>query len=118
MLRAMTLNELDARPRGARRVRDLPRLPERQRGWGLSAALAMWLYTRGAQGPAAIKLALVVLLSMAGSCTISGMSGAAVPIVLRRLGANPASASSIFLTTVTDVVSMGMFLGLAQWLVL
>jgi magnesium transporter len=41
-----------------------------------------------------------------------------VPLVLRRLGADPATASSIFLTTATDVASMGMFLGLATLLVL
>ena len=45
------------------------------------------------------------------------MAGAAVPLVLKRLGADPATASSIFLTTATDVVSMGMFLGMAAWLV-
>jgi len=33
--------------------------------------------------------------------------------LFRRLGADPATASSIFLTTATDVVSMGLFLGLA-----
>jgi magnesium transporter len=47
------------------------------------------------------------------SCVISGVSGATVPLVLKRLGADPATASSIFLTTATDVVSMGTFLGLA-----
>jgi magnesium transporter len=43
----------------------------------------------------------------------SGVSGALVPLTLRKLGADPATASSIFLTTLTDVASMGMFLGLA-----
>jgi magnesium transporter len=37
---------------------------------------------------------------------------------LKRLGADPATASSIFLTTATDVVSMGAFLGLATVLLL
>jgi magnesium transporter len=55
---------------------------------------------------------------MMGSCTVSGICGAVVPLTLRRLGADPATASSIFLTTATDVVSMGLFLGLATWLVL
>jgi magnesium transporter len=63
-------------------------------------------------------LALVVLLAMMASCTVSGVSGAIVPLTLRRLGADPATASSIFLTTATDVVSMGTFLSLATWLVL
>jgi magnesium transporter len=68
--------------------------------------------------PAALKLTFVVLFAMVTSCTVSGISGAIVPLVLRRLGADPATASSIFLTTATDVVSMGTFLGLATWLAL
>ena len=37
---------------------------------------------------------------------------------LQKLGADPATASSIFLTTATDVVSMGMLLGLATLLLM
>ena len=55
---------------------------------------------------------------MIGSCVVSGMSGALVPLGLKRLGADPATASSIFLTTATDVASMGFFLSLATVLVL
>jgi magnesium transporter len=40
-----------------------------------------------------------------------------VPLTLKRLGADPATASSIFLTTATDVVSMGLLLGLATLLI-
>ena len=50
---------------------------------------------------------------MTGSCVVSGISGALIPLTLRKLGADPATASSIFLTTATDVASMGLFLGLA-----
>ena len=63
-------------------------------------------------------LALVVFLAMIGSCVVSGMSGALVPLGLKKLGADPATASSIFLTTATDVASMGFFLSLATVLVL
>jgi magnesium transporter len=62
-------------------------------------------------------LGLVVWLAMIGSCVVSGLSGALVPLTLKRLGADPATASSIFLTTATDVVSMGLLLGLATLLV-
>ena len=48
---------------------------------------------------------------------ISGISGAVVPLTLKRYGADPATASSIFLTTATDIVSMGMLLGLATLLI-
>ena len=50
---------------------------------------------------------------MTVSCTIAGFAGAMIPLTLKRLGADPATASSIFLTTASDVASMGMFLSLS-----
>jgi magnesium transporter len=43
----------------------------------------------------------------------SRIAGALVPILLRRFGQDPATASSILLTTVTDVVGFFSFLGIA-----
>jgi magnesium transporter len=85
-------------------------------GTGLTAGLGMLVfsYTKG-EGDGPI-LALIVLLAMVGACVASGIFGALVPLTLRRLGADPATASSIFLTTATDVASMGLFLGLATLL--
>jgi magnesium transporter len=84
---------------------------------GLVAGAAMY-YTATAQGSThALWLSIVVFLAMIGACTISGISGAIVPLTLKRFGADPATASSIFLTTATDIVSMGMLLGLATVLV-
>ena len=75
-------------------------------------------YAARAQGhPSALLLAFIVFISMIGSCVVSGISGAVIPLTLRRLGADPATASSIFLTTATDVASMGLFLTLATVLV-
>jgi len=85
---------------------------------GVTAGLGMYLFARFQNNDAALTLAFVVLLAMVGSCTISGILGAVVPLALRRAGADPATASSIFLTTATDVVSMGAFLALATWLIL
>jgi magnesium transporter len=85
---------------------------------GITAALGMFVFASMQHNPAALTLALVVMIAMIGSCTVSGVAGAVVPLALRRLGADPATASSIFLTTATDVVSMGLFLSLATWLVL
>jgi magnesium transporter len=84
---------------------------------GLVAAAAMWAYatTTGAIG--APMLALTILIAMIGACTSSGIFGVLVPITLRRLGADPATASSIFLTTFTDVLGMGLMLVLATTLV-
>ena len=50
---------------------------------------------------------------MTVSCIVSGLMGAYVPVFLKKCGADPAAASSIFLTTGTDVVSMGVMLALA-----
>ncbi len=84
---------------------------------GLSAAAGMFIYAKMQGNAEAWSLALVVWLSMVVSCVASGISGALIPLILRKVGADPATASSIFLTTATDVVSMGVFLGLASTLV-
>jgi magnesium transporter len=85
---------------------------------GVTAGLGMFIFASMQDNPAALTLAFVVFIAMIGACTVSGICGAVVPLTLKRLGADPATASSIFLTTATDVVSMGMFLSLATWLVL
>lgn len=85
---------------------------------GLTAGLGMLLYAtwqHTAVPPA--QLAAMVFLAMTASCFLSGVAGVMVPLTLKRLGADPATASSIFLTTATDVASMGFFLSLAYfWL--
>jgi len=85
---------------------------------GVVAGIAMVAYAifSGADQP--VVLGLVVFLAMTGACLASGVTGVLVPLTLKRLGADPATASSIFLTTATDVVSMGLFLWLANILVL
>jgi magnesium transporter len=85
---------------------------------GLVAAVAMWIYagTSGAEQPH--MLAFVILLAMVGACTGSGIFGVLVPLTLRRFGADPAMASSIFLTTFTDILGMGLMLFLATTLLL
>jgi magnesium transporter len=84
---------------------------------GITAGLGMFFYARSQENPAAAPLAGIVFISMTGACVVSGLSGALIPLTLKRLGADPATASSIFLTTATDVVSMGLFLGLATLLI-
>jgi magnesium transporter len=78
---------------------------------GALAGGAMFFFAQGQSQP--FKLALIVMAAMVGSCVASGIAGALVPIGLKRVGADPATASSIFLTTATDVVSMGLLLGFA-----
>jgi magnesium transporter len=58
-------------------------------------------------------LALVISVAMIFSMTLAAISGAAIPIVLTALGRDPATASSIILTSVTDITGFFSFLGLA-----
>ena len=117
-IRGMTLGELNRT--------SLVRLAMKE-GWmglvngtitGALAGGAMYYvaHTQGTGNPG--LLALAVMLAMTVSCLLSGISGCLIPVMLKRLGADPATASSILLTTGTDVFSMGIFLGLATWMVL
>jgi len=63
-----------------------------------------------------VGLAMVIGISMVISMVLAGLAGASVPIVLTRLGQDPATASSIVLTTVTDVAGFFSFLGIATLL--
>lgn len=63
-------------------------------------------------------LGTVLALAMVVNLVIAGIAGAMIPIGLARSGVYPAVASSVFLTTVTDVVGFFSFLGLAALLIL
>ena len=84
---------------------------------GVEAAIGMYVLATLQHLPSAFMLGVVVFLAMISSCIISGICGAMVPFVLKRLGADPVTASSIFLTTAAEVASMAMLLGLATLLV-
>ncbi|MDQ2634925.1 MAG: magnesium transporter [Pseudomonadota bacterium] len=84
---------------------------------GIVAGVAMY-WMAGGSAPEAVMLGFVILLAMTGACMASGLFGVLVPLALRRLGADPCTASSIFLTTGTDIAGMGLMLGLATLLVL
>jgi len=117
-LRAMTLGELKPGAEWKAVIKEATLGLANGALVGLTAGAGMVVYAYMMKNPVPWKLGGIVFLAMIGSCVVSGACGALVPTVLRRLGADPATASSIFLTTATDVVSMGLFLGLATWLIL
>jgi magnesium transporter len=59
-------------------------------------------------------LGVIVFFAMIGNLLVSGFFGFLVPIILEKLHADPAIASSIFVTTATDVLGFFIFLGLAS----
>jgi magnesium transporter len=64
------------------------------------------------------RLGIVVFLAMTGNLMVAGFAGAFIPLVLERFGIDPAVASSIFVTTFTDVCGFLLLLGLAGMLLL
>ena len=63
-------------------------------------------------------IGLVMAVSMTVTMIVAGLVGTAIPIGLSRTGVDPAVASGVFLTTITDVVAFLVFLGLAAWFLL
>jgi len=63
-------------------------------------------------------LGLVIFLAMTGNLLIAGIAGASIPLLLKRVGIDPAIASSIIITTFTDVFGFLLLLGLASKLLL
>jgi magnesium transporter len=119
-LRGLTLGNFDQIPRSKLLFKEGALGAMNGLGTGLVAAVAMWVYAQMSDASIGnpLTLGLVILLAMTGACVSSGLSGVLIPVTLRKFGFDPATASSIFLTTVTDIVGMGLMLLLATTLVL
>ena len=61
------------------------------------------------------QLGLVIAAAMMANILVAGLAGVLVPLTMERYGADPAVASSIFVTMVTDSMGFLAFLGLATW---
>ena len=59
------------------------------------------------------NIATAMTAAMFANIVVAGLSGTLVPLGLVRAGVDPAVASSVFITTITDVVGFFVFLGLA-----
>jgi len=65
-----------------------------------------------------VMLGLVLFLAMTGNLIVAGLTGASIPLVLKRLGIDPAVASSIIITTFTDCAGFLLPLWFATQLLL
>ena len=94
------------------------RLALKELGVGLLNGVAIALVTGAGVylWSRSLDLAGVIAVAMVISMTVAGLAGASVPMVLQAFGQDPATASSIVLTTVTDIVGFLSFLGLAALL--
>ena len=74
---------------------------------GMVTALVAWLWYGNP------FLGLVIGLGMLVNLIFAGLSGASIPLIMKKIGIDPAQSSSIILTTVTDVLGFLAFLGFA-----
>lgn len=72
----------------------------------------------GDLGEASILLGGIIAGAMVINMIVAGLSGVVLPVLLNRLGVDPAVASGVFVTTVTDVVGFFAFLALASFVML
>lgn len=78
---------------------------------GLVAGAVAWAVAGGADP--ALRIAAAMMLAMMLNLAAGGLVGTVVPLTLRRVGLDPAAASSVFVTTATDTLGVLFFLGLA-----
>ena len=76
---------------------------------GVVTALVAWAWNGNPY------LGLVIGLGMLFNLIFAGLAGASIPLLMKRIGIDPAQSSSIILTTVTDVMGFLAFLGFAVW---
>ncbi|SON55117.1 Magnesium transporter MgtE [Hartmannibacter diazotrophicus] len=62
-----------------------------------------------------VLLGVIIGAALIINLVVAGLAGILIPLALDRLEIDPAVASSVFVTTVTDVVGFSAFLGLATW---
>lgn len=60
-------------------------------------------------------LGVIIAVAMVINLLVAALAGILVPLLLDRVGADPAVASAVFVTTITDVIGFFAFLGLATW---
>ena len=62
-----------------------------------------------------INLSLLIAVSMVLNMIVAGLFGILVPVALKKMNIDPALASSVFVTTITDVIGFLSFLGLGSY---
>ena len=62
------------------------------------------------------RLSILIAVAMIINMTVAGLFGILIPVVLNKIKIDPAIASSVFVTTVTDVFGFLSFLGLASFI--
>jgi magnesium transporter len=118
VIRAMALGEV--------RLRDWWRVVRREMGTGLVLGLVLgligllrillWQSFGNVYGEHYVRVGITVALSLVGVVMFGTIAGSMLPFVLRRLGADPASASAPFVATMVDVTGLVIYFTVARLL--
>lgn len=77
---------------------------------GVVVAIAVMLFSHD------VAIAGILAVAMVVNLCVAGFFGTLIPLVLQKLGKDPATSASIFITTATDIFGFLVFLGLASWI--
>jgi len=80
--------------------------------WAFIVAIVVVLWFKD------IRMGGIIAIAMAANLICAALAGVTIPIILRKLKIDPALAGGVVLTTITDVIGIFAFLGLATWLLL
>lgn len=81
-------------------------------GLGILVGLFVWALSSVVQG-ASWQLGIVVLCAMTLSMSVGTLAGTSIPLVMKKVGADPAQASAIILIMITDAVAFLSLLGIS-----
>lgn len=107
MVRGLALGEIEIGDVGPALLREIGIGIMHGIAVGIAVGIGAWLW-KGIP-----FLGVVIGLAMIGNMIAAGMAGTLVPLTLKSLKLDPALASAVLVTTVTDCVGFGLFLGLA-----
>ncbi len=79
---------------------------------GILIFVAVWALTQN------FTLGMCMGVALGFDMLVGALFGSSIPLILKEIGRDPAQASTIFLTTITDAVGFASLLGLAAWLLL
>ena len=80
--------------------------------WAIIVAIIVVLWFKD------LKMGGIIAAAMAANLICAAIAGVTIPILLRKVRIDPAIAGGVVLTTITDVIGIFAFLGLATWLLL
>jgi len=80
--------------------------------WAGVLALVAWVWF------ADVRIAVIIAVALMLNLVAAAIAGASIPVLMKRRGIDPALAGGVVLTTVTDIVGVSAFLGLATFILL